>query len=1595
MNYVIKDEQKYARICLDNFSEQLTPVNDLFRIIILVDRKFINSVEMAFLNRLEKMKITFDQLLDNDQSILTRKIINEIDLRDHIEDYQKQVMYNLRDLLINCGREEIEGLIYNNYIEMKKNNNNSKINEELIKEIVYNKISNILPQDIISILPEKNIIRTQYYNKQYINDENYKNYRISIIYTFSNLANTIDGSNNEMSFMVSEIKNEKQLEITINELKNKNENNKIEKDYNILIHFEQLNSNKIQFISNFINKNYKQDKYYYIFIIHIKRNFDSKNDERIYSIPDINHDIKQLFIDNLNGKNIRLKDLLEKDIKNIMDDNDELMNLDREFKRALTSFVYKELNEKNKSKILGNFNNEKGLLNEDNYCEEIIKYMDEDTDFKQKIILKAKQLIENDKEAEGDCKSLVDKIIKNMGKNSIDIISCLLDYIKEQIFSKYLMHIFKVLEDSNFLTTLVEIKINNNNKLDENIIDELKDKFLDVINMDKNDYEPKFLFNYIIPGLYNFYKNLSNFIQKNINVEHFNNEKNLREYFSSNSEKEKKDFHDKEELLLSDIYNEINEDKFMYEIINSIAPDLILKDYITYYLNKYIITNTKNDINNELIHLLLNLRFNKEKNEIIKNNIGSPIKLVLIKIMWIESNINYISNILMIFEKAKEFFNDDGKILYNMIEEKINDENKSIRYITNENRNPEHTREVNECYYIFLAILCFIITSDKIKLTESLNLSSDKKDDNIATVEINHYCGILKEINNILQNISTDLLLYLNEMYIIDELIEIIELQKLKKIDIEKIQKIREYLRKSAEILQNNQPDKINELIGNLDDIYKELSISKDILIKEDKKYYDKYYDTLRFIFYKEINKIADINYRVKILEYLIKEKEIIKKSNDIFQILLKQYVKKNNFKKARKLILEGKDEIIKVIENNLLDSQQDNYFSLTETLLYFFEKNSFIYLKSVLYDEKEPLSLEKEPMDIFKECYEALQDLIEGKKKEKYDKNNKYITKLFCLGYIKTYCYTFIKVFDNDKAKYDPEKIIETINKKKLICKMIRLYIYKILYNQNQIDVFLNQKNKDKYKLGKYEGFKDFIKFSEEERIKYGFETLDNDNYEKVYKTIEKYKKDSFKNKIKKDEFENDDNKLHIDNFYIASSNLILLRLKINDFETSDIYENFYKNVCKPLFEKKKKFLSLIEFLFNPKKYGEIKKEYGIISKNIEAILYGYRYSLNELLSDEDDDDNEHDYIYSSLYNLGKCTYLSEKYYPGTDTREEPYYVLFSKIKNHFTEKPNEGCYVCLCEKGFYHSVPSGFPGSLQKDLKCQSCFKEIGSKEILNEKELKTVYEIVKRNKYYRIFKDDEEIDSLKKNKGKREKLNEINYMTLKQFEEIYMSPLYKKEKGLPTIEMNYFFKDNKIIRNLSQISYRLLNYILYSHLFFARLFTKSNKFDKYKPKDMNWGDTLNECFILLKNELFKKGIDSIEIFMNYAFKELFEKLHEKECIDNYEELIDFENNLESLIQEKIEKSVEEIKKYNEIINKNSSDKDSSISLLKEKYENNNYKKEEYPYYKYFYYSDYLDEDYIMNKILSHMDKNKYPLLNKYLNYKKIVIKIKIIIH
>jgi len=76
-------------------------------------------------------------------------------------------------------------------------------------------------------------------------------YKISIIYTFSNIINSIDGYEND-EFMINIINKEENLRNQIDDIRNKNKNNSNNTNY-ILIRFEDLNTDKLQFTADFIN----------------------------------------------------------------------------------------------------------------------------------------------------------------------------------------------------------------------------------------------------------------------------------------------------------------------------------------------------------------------------------------------------------------------------------------------------------------------------------------------------------------------------------------------------------------------------------------------------------------------------------------------------------------------------------------------------------------------------------------------------------------------------------------------------------------------------------------------------------------------------------------------------------------------------------------------------------------------------------------------------------------------------------------------------------------------------------------------------------------------------------------------------------------------------------------------------------------------------------------------------------------------------------------------------------------------------------------------------------------------------------------------
>ena len=220
------------------------------------------------------------------------------------------------------------------------------------------------------------------------------------------------------------------------------------------------------------------------------------------------------------------------------------------------------------------------------------------------------------------------------------------------------------------------------------------------------------------------------------------------------------------------------------------------------------------------------------------------------------------------------------------------------------------------------------------------------------------------------------------------------------------IKDIRNYLIENTRIIQKNQPQKNTKLIENFNKMNESLKKIKNEQTK------DKYYTTLKYIYKKEIQKINDNVYCATILEEIINEKEIIKISNDIFQILLESFIDIDEFENIKNNLLKSKDNIIKLLNSKLLDDSKDYYLALSETIIYFFERNSLIYLKSFLY-VKTFVDEKKEHLKVFIECNKFLYKLHNNLISEGFT----YIIQLFCIAYIKSFCYIFTKLHNKKNS--------------------------------------------------------------------------------------------------------------------------------------------------------------------------------------------------------------------------------------------------------------------------------------------------------------------------------------------------------------------------------------------------------------------------------------------------------------------------------------------------------------------------------------------------------------------------------------------------
>ena len=605
----------------------------------------------------------------------------------------------------------------------------------------------------------------------------------------------------------------------------------------------------------------------------------------------------------------------------------------------------------------------------------------------------------------------------------------------------------------------------------------------------------------------------------------------------------------------------------------------------------------------------------------------------------------------------------------------------------------------------------------------------------------------------------------------------------------------------------------------------------------------------------------------------------------------------------------------------------------------------------------------------------------------------------MYAIAYVKIYLKYFV---DFIKEKKDIEKfkpIIEFFSitykfeeKKNNLKKVIKIYILKLI--NNLIDNFEEFKKFDFEKCG-INFHKEFSLWQShqnskiEDIVNYCLLTLDN----------EKDKNNFFDellifNLEKKDKFKNEKNLLNkinsygLDTFVCIAINKISQNLiKIKDEDVDNFSKLNEKLFSENNYKCNLNLKELLSLIFNKGKFDSIIRPYilkkgKISSKLFEILLYSFRFCVQSLEALEIQKKNKQQkkLLFASILSLNCSNNLDSYFIPGNEIYEDLHLTTLEFIENHLNSSPdNIGCYVCSC--GYYYSIqPCGFPN---QSSTCPVCKLGIGKG---NKKISVGIHGLERRPGHYRIFKDENQHQTCM-NRYKDSDENVPN-MTLENYKNTIINPLLNKaQKGLTQIPKEQFIRKNKVIRKLSELSYRILNYIIYSHLFFANClkFIDGNKLKNYLVLNMTCIEIIEQDWDFIKEILQQKGIQSIEIFMNLIFKRLSDLIKNCDCFTTE----NLRNSFEQKINDLITKCLNEYSNYRNIyieenqklLNLSNDDIQTIINelVLPNEYI---YNEKDYPLFKYFILTKYSSKSEFIKKLgPSNIYALKYPLLYQYL--------------
>ena len=597
-------------------------------------------------------------------------------------------------------------------------------------------------------------------------------------------------------------------------------------------------------------------------------------------------------------------------------------------------------------------------------------------------------------------------------------------------------------------------------------------------------------------------------------------------------------------------------------------------------------------------------------------------------------------------------------------------------------------------------------------------------------------------------------------------------------------------------------------------------------------------------------------------------------------------------------------------------------------------------------------------------------------------------IAKLYCLAYIKIYLKKL-----SEFLVYNMNKNILNFNDAYniLLCKnnnnniyALKIYLFKCIFkniNTNYLQ-FLEfiRYDQNLHPLINHDQFGNVFNARENSHC-YNFSFINIHNYE-IYNKLSNIIEISLQNIEKQQDYNNiakyiNDNKNNYKGFELMYN--ILINKFVFDFLGNQRANNNMgekANSYVKWFDKKINIHNnskiLIYYLINRNQFQtrilpKLKLPRNqTLNEDLFFILF---YSIKLVISIQQTQNNIYSYFYQNKNNL--IRFINNNFIPGAFPQTNEQIEAYYEIEEHLRTQPsNYGLYMCSCGQ-YYTVAPCGYPMQISN---CTKCGSQIGG----------TNHILLKRPGHFRIILDEQaKIRIIDRG------YKDMSYMLLRDFKRERIDPLLNRpSQGIGKIGKEKINKTGFNIRNNNELSFRIMNFVIYCHLLMSNILDILNDYDiaYYISEETSCFDIMISNWNKMQELLNQIGINNIKIFMNIIFERIVQIISKYNInASNTEEgrnTIEYEFNRLINLNE-LQREIKAYEQQNQhIIN---SSPTNISSLIQQLYPITFYQnREPYHYFKYLYIYSLPKISEVINIIDSNNNfKNKYPLTLKMLKF------------